>query len=128
MKRTPFAVYRRVRLAIDWYGSDYKFKRDIKDNYGESINAYQDIQKITGIYHHSEKSFVELINVDGASVKSKINKGILCDGNSKLLIQQGDLVEIGGTLYSVTAAEPVLYGDKAIAWEISVEEQAKGVN
>ena len=71
---------------------------------------------------------MELVNTEGASVKSKINKGILCDGDNQLTIQQGDSVTISGSEFHVTAVEPVMYSDEVIAYEISIEELAEGVD
>ena len=122
MERTPFAVYRKIRLAIGWYGTDYDFNRRRKNAYGEPEDDMDPVQTISGIYHSSERSFIELINNEGASVKSKVSKGILCDADNDMEIIQGDHVEINGSNYYVTAIEPVLYSDEIVAYEISVEE------
>lgn len=124
MKRTPFAVYRQIRLAVGWYGTDYDFYRKTLNSYGEPTDGEGElVETISGIYHSSERSFIELINSEGASVKSKVSRGILCDGdNQNLTVQQGDYVVIEGKDFHITAVEPVLYGDKIVAYEISVEE------
>ena len=122
MIRTPFAVYRKFHLVIEWYGVDYTFKRAEKDSYGEPTGIFKTVQVVSGIYHASQQSFIELVNVDGTSVKAKINKGIVCDGKDQLKIQQGDQVEILGVTYQVTAIQPIIYGNEAVAWEISIEE------
>lgn len=126
MKRTPFAVYRQVQLAIRWYGTEYSFTRKRLNRYGEPVDNEDSVQKISGIYHASERSFIELINNEGASVKSKVSKGILCDADTKLSIQQGDKVVIEDTEFHVTAVEPVLYSGIVVAQEISVEELVEG--
>lgn len=126
MKRTPFAVYRQVQLAIRWYGTEYSFTRKRLNRYGEPVDNEDSIQKISGIYHASERSFIELINNEGASVKSKVSKGILCDADTKLSIQQGDKVVIEDTEFYTTAVEPVLYSGIVVAQEISVEELVEG--
>ena len=123
MKRTPFAVYRQIRLAIGWYGTEYDFKRRILNAYGEPTAEEPElVQSIAGIYHSSERSFIELINNEGASVKSKVSKGIVCDADVSLSIQQNDYVVIEDKDFYVTAVEPILYGDEVVAYEISVEE------
>lgn len=126
MKRTAFAVYRQIRLAIRWYGTEYSFTRKRLNKYGEPVENEDSVQKISGIYHASERSFIELINNEGASVKSKVSKGILCDADTKLSIQQGDKVVIEDTEFYITAVEPVLYSGTVVAQEISVEELVKG--
>ena len=126
MRRTPFAIYRQVRLAISWYGKEYSFTRKQLNKYKEPMAEEDSIQTISGMYHASERSFIELINSEGASVKSKVSKGILCDADTKLSIQQGDKVIIDNKEFYVTAVEPVLYNDKAVAQEISVEELIEG--
>ena len=126
MKRTPFAVYRQIQLAIRWYGTDYSFTRKQLNKYGEPVDNEDSVQKVSGIYHASERSFIELINNEGASVKSKVSKGILCDADTKLSIQQGDKVVIENTEFHVTAVEPVLYSGTVVAQEISVEELVEG--
>lgn len=126
MKRTPFAVYRQIRLAIKWYGTEYSFTRKRLNRYGEPVDNEDSVQKVSGIYHTSERSFIELINNEGASVKSKVSKGILCDADTKLSIQQGDKVVIEDTEFHVTAVEPVLYSGTVVAQEISVEELVEG--
>ena len=126
MKRTPFAVHRQIRLAIRWYGTEYSFTRKRLNRYGEPVDNEDSVQKISGIYHASERSFIELINNEGASVKSKVSKGILCDADTALSIQQGDKVIIDNKEFYVTAVEPVLYSDKTVAQEISVEELVEG--
>lgn len=126
MKRTPFAVRRQIQLAVDWYGNEYEFTRMDLNDYGEPTNEESLIQTVSGIYHESERSFIELVNNESASVKSKINRGILCGENTKLLVQQEDKVLINGVEFHVTAVEPVLYGGEAIAQEISIEELVKG--
>ena len=128
MTRTPFAVYRKIHLILQWYGTDYQFFRENKDAYGEPTGNPILIQKLCGIYHSTWDSFVELINVESASVKAKVNRGILCDGERKPSIQQRDQVDVAGTPYYVTAIEPVLYSDKVVAWEISLEELVLGVD
>ena len=127
MNRTPFSVYRQIRLAVSWYGTDYVFSRQQLNSYGEPDQSVPEVvQTISGIYHSSERSFIELINTEGASVKSKISRGILCDKDNQLTIQQDDVVEIAGSEYHVTAVEPVLFSDEVVAYEISVEEIAEG--
>lgn len=126
MKRTPFAVHRQIRLAIRWYGTEYSFTRKRLNKYGEPVDNEDSVQKVSGIYHASERSFIELINNEGASVKSKVSKGILCDADTKLSIQQGDKVVIEDTEFHVTAVEPVLYNGTVVAQEISVEELVEG--
>ena len=126
MKRTPFAIYRQIRLAVSWYGEEYSFTRKQLNKYKEPIAEEDSVQTISGIYHASERSFIELINSEGASVKSKVSKGILCDSDTKLSIQQGDKVVIDNREFHVTAVEPVLYNDKVVAQEISIEELVEG--
>lgn len=126
MKRTPFAVYRRIQLAIAWYGSDYAFYRDELNQYQEPTGENNLIQTVTGIYHSTDRSLIELINTEGASIKSKINRGILCSKDNDLAIQQGDYTQIQNVLYYVTAIEPVLYSDRVVGYEISIEELIEG--
>lgn len=127
MNRTPFSVYRQIRLAVSWYGTSYVFSRQQLNSYGEPDHSGSEVvQTVLGIYHSSERSFIELINTEGASVKSKVSKGILCDRDAQLTIQQDDVVEISGSEYHVTAVEPVLFSDKVVAYEISVEETIEG--
>lgn len=126
MKRTPFAVYRRIQLAIAWYGSDYAFYRDELNQYQEPTGENNLIQTVTGVYHSTDRSFIELINTEGASIKSKINRGILCSKDNDLAIQQGDYTQIQNVLYYVTAIEPVLYSDRVVGYEISIEELIEG--
>ena len=126
MKRTPFAICRQIQLAVSWYGKEYSFTRKQLNKYKEPIAEEDSVQTISGIYHASERSFIELINSEGASVKSKVSKGILCDADTELSIQQGDKVVIDNREFHVTAVEPVLYNDKAVAQEISIEELVEG--
>ena len=126
MNRTPFAVYRQLKLAVDWYGTDYEFFRKRLNEYNEPMDDADLVQEVRGIYHASERSFVELINNEGASIKSKANKGILCSRDESLDLQQGAYVEINGPQFYVTAIEPVMYADEVVAYEISVEELVEG--
>lgn len=126
MNRTPFAVYRQLKLAVDWYGTDYEFYRKRLNEYNEPMEDVDLIQEVRGIYHASERSFVELINNEGASIKSKVSKGLLCSKDETLEIQQGDYVEINGPQFYVTAIEPILYANEVVAYEISVEELIEG--
>lgn len=126
MNRTPFAVYRQIRLAVTWYGSDYAFFRDELNQYQEPTGENTLVQTVTGIYHSTDRSFIELINTEGASVKSKISRGILCSKDNNLTIQQGDYTQIQNVPYYVTAIEPVLYSDEVVGYEISVEELIEG--
>lgn len=126
MVRTPFALYRQIRLAVSWYGKDYVFTRQQLNTYGEPTTVEESVQTVSGIYHASERSFIELINNEGASIKSKVSKGILCDKDTELNIQQGDKVIIEDTDFYVTAVEPVLYSGEVVAQEISVEELVEG--
>lgn len=126
MKGTPFAVCRQIRLAVSWYGKEYSFTRKQLNKYKEPIAEEDSVQTVSGIYHASERTFIELINSEGASVKSKVSKGILCDADTELSIQQGDKVVIDNKEFHVTAVEPVLYNDKVVAQEISVEELVEG--
>ena len=128
MKMSAFAVYRRIRLVIGWYGAAYDFYRRKKNSYGEPEGDEVFVQRLDGIYHSTARDFVELVNNEGTSVKSKINKGILCGKDIKPALQQGDSVMIHGSDYHVTAVEPVLYSDEVIAYEVSVEEFVEGVD
>lgn len=125
MNRTPLAVAHKIVIATDWYGHVYTFKRKVLDGYGEPTGENVVVQDVTGIYHSSERSFVELINTEGASVKSKVNKGLLCKAQD-LLIQQRDTVVINGDDYEVTTCEPIMYSDTVVGIEISLEEIVKG--
>ena len=111
---------------VDWYGESYSFKRDVVNSYNEPSGTFTDVQTLYGIYHASERNFIELINVDGASIKSKVSKGILCDKDERMLIQQNDKVSVQGIDFFVTAVEPVFYGTEPIAYEISLEEVVEG--
>lgn len=131
MNRTPFTIRHKLNLLTDWYGTAFDFKRDTVDKYKEPTGALAVVQQIHGIYHASEKSFIELINTEGAAIKggSKVGKGILCGySNTNLSVQQGDKVSVAGVPNLVTAVEPIVYGDVPVAWEISLEEVVQGVN
>ena len=127
MKRSAFAVYRRIHLVVGWYGAAYDFYRKEQNAYGEPVGDPVFIQRINGIYHSTARDFVELVNTEGTSVKSKFSKGILCDKDIKPTVKQGDFVEIHGSDFYVTAVEPVLYSDEVIAYEVSVEEFVEGI-
>lgn len=126
MKRTPFAVCRQLTLAVTWYGTEYTFYRHQLNDYKEPIEEKTAVQVVDGIYHASERSFIELINTEGTSVKSKISHGIVCSKSNDLVIQQGDYVHVGTADYYVTAVEPIMYSDEVVAYEISIEEQVEG--
>ena len=128
MKRTPFAVYRQINLAVNWYGAEYTFSRYSKNSYGEPTGEPSVVQAVEGIYHSANRSFIELINTEGASVKSKLNRGILCSKDNNLILDQDDIVEIQGVKHYVTAIEPVMYSNEAVAYEISLEELVEGGN
>lgn len=125
--RTPFAIRRQIQLAINWYGTSFTFHRPKLDEYNEP-SGEDSIEFIEGIYHASSHEFVELINQEGISIKSKINKGVLCNHNSSNtdVLQQGDSTMIEGITYKITAIEPVMYNDQVIAYEISLEEFVEG--
>lgn len=125
MNRTPIAVAHRVQNAINWYGYSYTFKYYGLDEFGEPSGEPLVRQIITGLYHSSERVFIELLNSEGTAVKAKSNKGILCLPEM-ITVEQGDLVSFKGLDFKVTACEPVLYGDIIVAKEISLEEIAKG--
>lgn len=126
--RTPFSLRRQIQLAIQWYGIDYEFSRDVVDSYEEITGEQERIESIEGIYHATKREFIELINSEGASIKNKLNKGILCSSEDNLSIQQGDITVINNTTYRVTAIEPVLYGEEIVAQSISLEEFVEGVD
>ena len=129
MTRTPFAVRRQLRLAVRWYGEDHSFYRKSLNAYGEPIEGPGTlVQTIDGIYHASARSFVELINTEGASVKSKVSKGIVCGPDDTVLIRQGDYTTIEGSGFYVTAVEPILYSSEVVAYEVSLEELVEGVD
>lgn len=120
--RDIFSAYRNIQLAVSWYGSKYKFERDVLDSRNEPTGETEFVQMIPGIYHASSHDFVELIPSDGGTVKGKINKGIICGKAEKPAVKQNDKVEIVDTLYYVTALEPIVFNNEPIAWEISLEE------
>lgn len=122
MKRTPFAVYRQIKLAVSWYGQEYVFYRHKENEYGEPTESGVLVQTIDGIYHSSNRAFVELINSDGASVKSTVSKGLVCCKDNVLAINQGDYTFVQEVKYHVTAVEPILYSGEPVAYEISLEE------
>jgi hypothetical protein len=126
MNREPFVVDRKINIALKWYGSSYSFKRRQLNKYREPLGDEIDVQEIVGIYHSSQRNFIELMNTEGASVKSKLNKGIICSSKVDLEIQQGDKVVIDNIDFYVTAIEPVLYNNVVIAQEISLEELVEG--
>ena len=126
MLRTPFAVYRQIKLAVTWYGQQHTFYRHEMNEYGEPVETGIQVQVIEGIYHSSSRAFIELINNEGASVKSKVSKGLLCCRDTEITVKQGDYVDIQGIRFYVIAVEPVMYSGDAIAYEISLEELAEG--
>lgn len=125
MNRKPFAVKHRISNAILWHGSNYDFFRKTQNDYGEPVGEKLKIETVRGIYHANREGFVELLNTEGASLKSKLNKGILCY-ISNPLIEQGDIVYIGAIEHNVVSIEPVMYSDVQIATEISIEEVIYG--
>lgn len=124
MVRKAFAVAHRVQNAVSWYGAEYRFTRNSKNEYGEPTEEPELVEIVQGIYHSSQQSFIELINTEAAKIKAKTNKGILCLSSSGSLLLQGDRVEISSVEYRVTTVEPVMYGDVKVATEISLEECA----
>lgn len=124
--RDIFSAYRNIQLAVSWYGSNYKFERDVLDSRNEPTGETEFVQMIPGIYHASAHDFVALVPSDGGTVKEKINKGIICGKAEKPAVKQNDKVEINGVTFHVTALEPILFGGEPIAWEISIEELIKG--
>lgn len=124
MNRTPIAIAHRIQNSLNWYGHEYTFSYYGVNDFNEPIGTPTERQKVVGIYHSSEHTFVELLNAEGASVKAKINKGVFC-GPEELTIEQGDIVVIDGTQFKVTTHEPVIYCDVVVAREISLEEVVK---
>ncbi len=122
MKRQAFAVKHRIDNSINWYGAEYNFLRPEVNKYNEPLDSLKIVEVVNGIYHSSQQSFIELINTENASVKSKTNKGILCLESSGASIIQGDIVYIEDKKFKVTAVEPIMYCDHKVATEISVEE------
>ena len=122
MRRKAFAVSHRIHNAVMWYGKEYEFKRAEKNEFNEPTDKLELVETVRGIYHSSQQSFIDLINTEAASIKSKTNKGILCMASSGALLKQDDTVEINLVKYKVTAVEPVMYGDVKVATEISLEE------
>lgn len=125
--RTPFSLRRQVQLALNWYGDEFEFVRSELDEFNEPIEESV-THSVNGIYHSSSHEFVELINQEGISVKTKINKGILCSYNLiGIDVQQNDEVTINDILFKVTAVEPILYNNQVVAHEISLEEFVEGI-
>ena len=122
MRNTPFAAKHRVKLILDWYGTSYTFFRQTKNSYGEPEGEPQEVQEIRGIYHSSQRSFIELISMEGASIKNTTSRGILCGPNTPISILQGDSVTVDGMDCHVTAIEPIWFGDVVIGKDISLEE------
>lgn len=122
MNRKIFSAYTKIQRLVEWYGDLYRFERDILNEYNEPTGETDFVQLVPAIYHRSSHDFVELIQSDGGTVKAKVNKGLLCGKAQKPSVQQNDKVRVNDILHFVTAVEPVLFGEEAIAWEISLEE------
>ena len=116
------SMLHNFRRAVLWYGKGYTFYQYKKNEYGEPTDEKDEVQTVVGIYHGIVNNFLVEIAGDGATLKNKNNKGITCADTTELAVSQGDFVIINGIVYHVTAVEPILYDDVAIAQEISLEE------
>ena len=123
MVKRAFAIKHKINNAIRWYGSEFEVLRKDTNDYGEPIEESKSIFKFNGIYHESQQSFLDLLNIEAAQVKIKTNKGILTmsDVYSET-IEQGDYIMFNGSQFNITAVEPVMVSDVQIATEISLEE------
>ena len=125
--RKAFTIAHRISNAVRWYGLDYNFTRNVLNEFNEPSDKENIVETIQGIFHSSQKSFIELVNTEAAEVKSKSNIGILCNKSSGSDVTQGDNVVIDSVLYKVTAVEPVMYVGTPVATEISLEEMIEKV-
>ena len=122
MRHTPIGLSHKIKQALKWYGTEYTFKRKAKNDFGEPTLDPVEIQKVLGLYHTTRKEFIALLSTDGATLKTKTNKGILCSAEVDLKIKQGDIVVTNAGRFKVAAIENLLFGDFVIAQEISIEE------
>lgn len=122
MKRQPFTLSHRINNAISWYGTEYAFLRNSKNDYNEPTGEPETVEVLQGIYHSSQKSFIDLIGSEAASVKSKINKGILCKPSDGTLIKQDDYIIVNSLKYKVTSIDSIVYCGIEAAKDISLEE------
>ena len=77
MIKKSFAVKHRISNAIRWYGSEFEILRKTVNDYGEPVEEPITVCKFNGIYHESQQSFLDLLNIEAAQVKIKTNKGVL---------------------------------------------------
>lgn len=96
-----FEAY-KVQREIKRSGSEYVFKRNGVNEYGEPSEDEEEVAKVSGLYHEeSEKVVVN--NGDAVRIRTQKNPSVLCLYDEAKKIQSGDWCMIGKKKCVVTA-------------------------
>jgi hypothetical protein len=99
---TKFEVY-KIKRELKRSGTDYEFKRNKKNDFGEPINEFETIGSLMGLYHEQNSS-VHISTGDTTQTRTKKVPMILClyEDTASLALQVGDIVNINARTFKVT--------------------------
>lgn len=125
MVNTKFEAY-KLKRELKRSGIEYEFKRPKGNDFGEKMEEFDILGKISGIYHE-QNSHVTHTTTDSAKVRAKKIPMILClhEGTASLDLQVGDFVNINARTFKVTGV--VNIQEWNIVSDISLEVVDSGV-
>lgn len=118
MKALAFEL-NKLRRVIRVQGFSYTFKRDVLNDMNEPTGEETNVAVLRGVFHETTQH-IAVTGSDAASIQSKQVPAIMALYDDAKAIQQGDHVDIGDRVYTVTGVLDV--NKWGIAADISLEE------
>lgn len=127
MINKQFEAY-KIRREIKRSGETYKFKRHIKNEFGEPIIGIagmdDDVCSIQGLYHE-ENSNIQVTTGDTTQVRTKKIPMVLCGWEEAKDLLTGDFTIINHKVFKVTGV--VNIQEWSIVADISLEVVDNGI-
>ncbi len=102
MINKSFEAY-KLKRELKRSGTDYEFERATKNEFGEPINEYTVVGKLTGLYHEQNGN-IHISTGETTQSRNKKTPMILClyEDTARLILQVGDIVKINNKIFKVT--------------------------
>lgn len=125
MLNIRFEAY-KVRRELKRSGTDYKFERAKRNEFGEPTDSLEVVGTLKGLYHEQNGS-VQIVTGDTTQTRTKKIPMIFClyEEAVSLVLQIGDTVKMNGKTFKVTGVVNVQEWN--LVSDISLEVVDNGV-
>lgn len=92
---------RKLKIAISKSGVHCSVKRQLKNDYNEPTDKFENVTEFKGLYHE-QNSYINMATAESAQYVSKKIPMVLCELENVKDVKQNDILTLNGKSFKIT--------------------------